>query len=400
MQVLWLVSEFPPGPGGIGTHAYEITRRLAALGWEILVLTSQDYADEPQVEHFNATLTFPLVRFHRRATLLGRFGSRARILGASLGSFKPDVLVASGSRAVWLASLVPSGGVPRVAIGHGSEFAPPSPLARYLTRRSFSACDLVICVSEFTRSLMVKAGIRPARSCVIPNGADETRFRKIPPSEALPVRAKYGLPAGGRMLLTVGNVTPRKGQEVVIRALPAVLRSVPDAFYVMAGLPTLKPELIRLSQELGVADRVHFLGRVGQDELPLLMNTADLFLMTSRRLADGDVEGFGIAVVEAALCRKTAVVSGESGLAEAVTEGVTGICVRENDPEAVAVAVCRILIDPLLRARLETAAFDRATASMTFETVTPAYEQALHTLLRPGMISAGLSQASARSLSK
>jgi glycosyltransferase involved in cell wall biosynthesis len=68
--------------------------------------------------------------------------------------------------------------------------------------------------------------------------------------------------------------------------------------------------------------------------------------MTSRQLADGDYEGYGIAVIEAALCGKAAVVSDNSGLAEAVDDGQTGLLVKQNDSEAVAEAICRLIEDP------------------------------------------------------
>src|SRR5262249_5202438 len=153
------------------------------------------------------------------------------------------------------------------------------------------------------------------------NGADPVRFRILAEPAIRQARRELGVPPGP-LLVTVGHVTKRKGQDVVVRALSRIVEAVPDVHYLVAGLPTLGPELLRLAAELGVAERVHLLGRVDETRLPAVLNAADLFVLTSRRTESGDVEGFGIAVVEAALCGKPAVVSADSGLAEAVRDGV------------------------------------------------------------------------------
>src|SRR5205823_4374587 len=99
----------------------------------------------------------------------------------------------------------------------------------------------------------------------------------------------------------------RKGQDNVIRALPAILRRIPNAHYYMVGLPTLREPLEQLASEIGVCDNVHFVGRAETADVVRWLNACDLFVMTSRTTANGDCEGFGIAVVEAALCGKPAV---------------------------------------------------------------------------------------------
>jgi phosphatidylinositol alpha-1,6-mannosyltransferase len=101
---------------------------------------------------------------------------------------------------------------------------------------------------------------------------------------------------------------------VVIRALPHILKVAPKTHYLMAGLPTLKHELTELARKLGVAEHVHFLGRVDADSLVKYLNCCDVFVMTSRLTKDGDCEGFGIAVVEAALCGKPAGCLGQLGV--------------------------------------------------------------------------------------
>ncbi len=122
----------------------------------------------------------------------------------------------------------------------------------------------------------------------------------------------------------------------MIRAMPAIIKSVPTARYVVVGLPTFRSDYLALAQSLGVGDRVHFLGRVDNATLVKAYNACEIFIMPSRRAENGDVEGFGIAAIEAALCGRLAVVTSGSGLQEAVIDGQTGLCVPPNAPEELA----------------------------------------------------------------
>ncbi len=187
----------------------------------------------------------------------------------------------------------------------------------------------------------------------------------LPEAEIASCRESLGL-FDARILLTVGHVSERKGQDIVIRAL-AELRDAGAVHYVMAGLPTKEREFSALARELGVAERVHFLGRVGSARLVGLMNACDLFVMTSRHDESGDFEGYGIAVVEAALCGRPAVVTGNSGLAEAIEDGRTGIVVPENDVGATAAAIQNLLADSGKRRAMGAAARARAISQQTWD---------------------------------
>ena len=323
MRALLLASEFPPGPGGIGTHAWELARGLASNDWSITVLAPQDYVDDEEASHFGSSQPFDLVR--AEAGRLARLRQARRVLR----SVDPRIVVASGASAVWSASTF-GDTVPRVAIGHGSEFTAGPYWRRALTRRSFASMDAVVCVSDHTERVMLDAGIVPGRRAVIPNGADEARF--APQGSELVERLRQRLGVDGSpLLLTVGHVSPRKGQDIVIRALPRLLETWPDLGYLIAGLPTMELEYSALATRLGVEDRVRFLGSVASEDLPALYSLADLFVLVSRTVG-GDFEGYGIVVVEAALCGRASVVSRGSGLEEAIVEGETGVVVAPEQP--------------------------------------------------------------------
>lgn len=376
-----LSTEFPPGPGGIGTHAYQLARQLTAIGWKVMVVAVQDYASDREVEEFNASQAFEVTRL-RRAPAPLRASRRCASAALALARFGPDVALATGRRFAWMSAVLARRyRLPWIAVGHGTEFGDPRAWASGLTRWAFGRATSVVCVSQYTWGRMLKFGVKPRGGRIIPNGADHTRFRRLPEGDGARYRDRTGL-AGRRVLLTVGNVTDRKGQDVVIRALPQVLRRFPSAHYVMAGLPSRKAELLRLARELNVADHVRFLGKVDAGELVELVNACDVFVLTSRRTGEGAFEGFGIAVIEAALCGKPAVVSASSGLAEAVENGRTGICVPEDDAPATARAICDLLEHDERRLAMGDAALARALSAYTWSRKAAEYDGLLRDLIR------------------
>ncbi|MGH9931114.1 MAG: glycosyltransferase family 4 protein, partial [Pyrinomonadaceae bacterium] len=330
---------------------------------------------------FSNAQPFPVERVRPVAGSLIEGIYRWRVASRCIKKHKPDVLLASGSRAVWLAALLARRhGIPWIAIGHGTEFGTRTVVAKRMTQYAFSRADNVICVSQFTRQQMIAAGIRVRASHVIENGADHTQFTLLPEKEVDDFRRRLGF-GDSEILLTVGQVSERKGQSAVIRALPQVLKEAPKTQYVIAGLPTKEKEHRELAIRLGVSDHVHFMGRVAGETILRLMNACDVFVMTSRHTGAGDFEGYGIAVVEAALCGKPAVVSAASGLSEAIVDGVTGYAVEPDNAEAIARVLVQLLRDDDLRQEMGRAARERALGEQTWERRAQEYDRFLRALL-------------------
>ena len=376
-RLLLLSSEFPPGPGGIGTHAYQLAHHLSGRGWAVAVAASQGYAPPAERDAFNRRQPFIVLPLAERAD--GRLWPVARLWGiaALIRAARPQVVVASGLRSLWLAwALRPLFGLSYVAIGHGTEFHSASAAARGLTARAIAGAAAVVAVSDYTADLVRQAG-RPRHLVVIPNAADGERFRPGLATDAL--RAFWAV-EGRRVLLTVGRVCERKAQDVVIRALPRVLAVHPDVVYVMAGLPEKQAEYMALAEQLGVGHAVRFTGLVAEGDLPALYDLADLFVLVSRQTAAGDVEGYGIVVQEAALCGAPAVVSQGCGLTEAIREGETGVSVPPDDPAATAAALIALLDDDAARRRMGQRARDLAQRATWAERVAD-YDQLLRGVL-------------------
>jgi phosphatidylinositol alpha-1,6-mannosyltransferase len=376
-RLLIVSSEFPPGPGGIGTHAYQMARHLTRRGWQVHVLSPQAYVPAAERETFNRRQPFAVIPLSERSAGHGWWVGRLRAMAAARSS-RPDLLVATGRRAVWLAAAIHAlAGTPWVVVGHGSEFIGQSRGGGMMTRRATASAAAVIAVSDYTAGL-IRAAARPRRLITIPNAADGERFR--PGLETTTLRERWAIPTGD-VLLTVGQVNERKAQDVVIRALPRILAVRPAITYVMAGLPRRQEAFAALADELGVADHVRFAGLVADEDLSAAYNLADLFVLVSRP-AGGEVEGFGIAVHEAALCGVPAVISRGCGLTEAIRDGETGLSVPPDDPEATATAILSLLDDPRRRREMGRRARELA-ASATWSERVAEYDRVLRSLLPP-----------------
>jgi phosphatidylinositol alpha-1,6-mannosyltransferase len=217
-----------------------------------------------------------------------------------------------------------------VTIGHGTEFTEKTSEKDFKRNKlAYGKSDLLIAISEHTKSVVLDAGIKPKKIEVIHNAANEKKFHKIDPELIKIFIEQKGL-SGKKIILTCGSLSERKGQRVIINSLPIVLKEIPNVVYVAVGFPNKKDKFLQLAKELTINDKVFFPGIVDQNELLLWLNACDLFAMTSVN-NNGDYEGFGIAVLEAALCGKTALVSDNGGLKEAVINLKTGIVVKEND---------------------------------------------------------------------
>jgi phosphatidyl-myo-inositol dimannoside synthase len=385
MRLLLLSSEFPPGPGGIGTHAYQLASQLVHLKWDVHVLTSQDYVDPENIVPFNCAQDFGITQLPRTNSFVRNALFRWKYFRSLIKTIQPDVLVVTGDQQVWLAALMQvylkivfqPYRFPWCAIWHG--VIPRSYVTRQMTCWAFGQSDLTITVSQYSRRRMIDMGVRPHRNLTITNGADEERF--YPDYYAgLELRAKLGL-SDALILLTVGHVSERKGQDIVIRALPRILQSMPNVHYLIVGLPTRQAPLEKLAIELGVSEYVHFLGRVDADALCAVYNACDVFVLTSRHSSDGEFEGYGIVAAEAALCAKPSIVADNSGLPEAVQNGRTGLIVPENDPLATARAIQNLLQTPSLRKQMGERARQCALRKRTWSTCMRKYDKVLSQLI-------------------
>ncbi len=237
-----------------------------------------------------------------------------------------------------------------------------------LQRRMLRAADRIIANSAATAALCAAEGADPARVRVVLPGVDLAAFAPDPAGAAR-LRERWGL-TGRPVLVTVARLQRRKGQDMTLRALPAIRAAIPDVAYLIVGGPAAtapqdETMLRALAQELGVADAVRFVGPAPQAELAASFAAGDVYIMPNRDL-DGDREGFGQTFLEAAACGVPCIAGNSGGAVEAVLDGETGLVVDGTSPAAIAAAAVRLLGDQNLRARLATNARTRL-ADFTWE---------------------------------
>lgn len=350
VHMLLVTEYFAPHPGGTAVYYQELVRRMPAVGWTVVA------RQHPQAGELDPRQPFRVVRTPFLPVPKVRMAVEwlAQVLVALWVTVRGrvDVLHAGQLFPVGLAVYVVHRitGVPYVVYVHGEELTTLGRTAvAGLVRKVLSRAEAVFVNSRFTWGQVRAFGVPEAKVHLVRPGVDTVRFR---PTDGTRLRARYGV-RGQSVLLTVGRLVPRKGQDTVIRILAEVARRVPVVYWVAGeGTEAERRRLERLAQECGVHHLVRFLGPVPDRELPALYAACDVFVMLNRTTPEGDVEGFGMVFLEAGACGRPVVAGASGGAVEAVRHGVTGYLVPEGDEEGAVRAILGLLQDPGLRERM------------------------------------------------
>ena len=337
--IFLVTSEFPPLPGGIGNHAWNLARELRDAGYEVLVHTESRNSEDDLEDRFDRESGLPVLRVSRHRFLPMTIWRRIKLYRVGIKRLPADrtIVIASGKFSLWLAGVFSIFySRPHAAVLHGVEINLSNRWLNGFTYWCLRRLDLLVAVSNFTREVMLSHD-GTLQVEVINNG--------FAPLVSLP---DSGIPQGIKgdpALITVGNVTYRKGQHNVIRALPLLSARYPEIHYHIVGIPTGRAKLEVLAKELGVADRVTFYGAVSAVELRRLLTASHVFCMLSDHDRQGDFEGFGIAILEANDLGVPAIGAANSGIADAIANGKNGQLVDPRDPGSVLQGLIAILED-------------------------------------------------------
>jgi len=346
-KVLVLTNDFPPRAGGIQVFVHALASRLPAAdvtvyapAWE--GAAAFDAAQPFTVERHPTSLMLPVPSVASRAArIIERDGCDTVLFGAAapLGLLGPRLRRAGARRLV--------------AITHGHEAGWAAlPAARTLLRRIGDSVDTVTYLGEYTRLRLARV-MSPAaatRMAKLTPGVDTSEFR--PGVGGAAVRERLGLGAAP-VVVCVSRLVPRKGQDTLIRAWPAVRAAAGDARLLLVGSGPYRERLERLAARLGVGGSVVFAGAPSRADLPAYYDAANVFAMPCRTRRGGlDVEGLGIVYLEAS-ATGLPVVGGDSGNApDAIAEGETGYVVPGRSAADVAERLTRLLTDPGLAAAM------------------------------------------------
>ena len=372
-KLLVLTIDSPPSHGGIQRMVHELGHRLTPR-WEVTVVAPHDGGARAYDEGapFHILRTGPSWERSR----LGVLTEMSRIARATAA----DVLLAAHVNT--LVPLVAAArGRPLAAMLYGSELW--ARRTRVVTRLFGRRLARAVAISRFTAAEAVRAGIPRDRIVVTPLGASLPNAD----GDGEAVLRELGLAGEGRAapyFLTVARLWERhKGQEMIIRALPALLRSHPEVKYVIAGEGPLAGAFRSLAERLGVADAVRFPGTVDEAAKGALLRGCRAHVMVSREMRDPPLfEGFGIAYLEAALAGRPSIAGRSGGTPDAVVHGETGLLVNPLSLEEVTHAVALLLEDPAYADELGTRARARAESGFTWDHAIGRIEQALEPLSR------------------
>lgn len=306
------------GFGGGEVHTAHLARSLRALDWDaVLVVRPNAWLNQaenqdlprrhaPFANEVDPVTVWRIARLATTAKVLHAHASRDHVLGTLAARMA---------------------GVPIVRTLHNFLEPSLSPWAR----RQMARATRLVCVSQALKDHLPEYGLPLDRAVVIPNGIDTERFA---PGDAREAREALGLPLDARIVGAIGNLIPVKGYELLLQAM----RDVPDALLALGGDGPERNRLEALARDLGIADRVRFLGH--QADPRAVYHAADLFAMSSR------MEAFPLVALEAQSCGKPVVAFAVGGIPEAVEDGRTGRLAPPEDPAALASAIRDVLDDP------------------------------------------------------
>lgn len=327
---MFISSEFPPLPGGIGNHAHSLSTYLQNSGCNVEVVT--DYRAPELDRTFDKNHICKVHRIKRNP-----FTPVNRVKKAfSLIKYN-QTIICSGKFSLWIGGLLkvffPS--KKYLAILHGSEIRAGGTLSKALTQWSLNRFEKIIAVSNFTKEMALL--FQPNLQIEVINNGFE-----MPKSNGYDGEKQI---QGDPKIVTVGNLSYRKGQHNVINALPVLKKTFPKIHYHCIGIPTEIVAFQKLALQLDVEKNLTFHGVLSETDLVTILKESNVFLMLSDVLENGDFEGFGIAILEANALGIPAIGSNNSGIVDAIKTGFSGELVDPKNEDAILKAFYKIMND-------------------------------------------------------
>lgn len=342
-KTLFVTNDFGPRAGGIETFIIGLIERLPKLS--IIVYTSaqeqtQDY-DAAWLKDYGvevirdkAKILLPTPRVSRAvATIVRQRGIKRVAFGAA-------------APLAWMSSTLRKAGAQRiVALTHGHEvwWAKVFPF-NLILRRIGTTTDSLTYLGDFTRSAISKALTAKSAAAMqkIAPGIDVDHFTSV---DATALRRSLGL-GEKKVIVSVGRLVHRKGQDFLIKSMPQITKQVPNAHLLLVGQGPYRAHLEKLVIKLCLQKNVSFIGRIQYKDLPGYICVGDIFAMPSRSRFGGlEVEGLGIVYLEASSCGLPVIAGASGGAPDAVIEGVTGFVVDGTNTNQIADRTIQLLSD-------------------------------------------------------
>ena len=341
--VLFVTNDFGPRAGGIETFIIGLIERRP-VGQTIVYTSAQPNSEQYDADWLaqygvrvirdrsKILLPTPRVAFHLKKII-----RKEGITTAAFGAAAPLGLLSAGMKR--------AGVVRTVALTHGHEvwWAKVFPF-NLLLRRIGSTVDVLTYLGEFTRSAISKGLTAKAQASMvkIAPGIDVEHFI---PTDATVLRNSLGL-SDKKVIVSVGRLVHRKGQDRLIEAMPEILKSIPQAHLLLVGEGPYREHLQTLVKKHNLEASVTFIGRIQYKDLPTYICVGDIFAMPSRsRLMGLEVEGLGIVYLEASSCGLPVLAGDSGGAPDALVQNETGLVVNGTDDQQIATAAIKLLTD-------------------------------------------------------
>lgn len=366
---LLLADSFLPHGGGSRTYYYHLFREWTPD--RVTILTKKvpgwkEFDSRESNEYFQIVRRFQPVPSARYSQIpkavppliqaIARAQSQ-RVDVVHSGDLFPQGLIALLLKRVW--------GLPYVAFCHGEEVAQTDRF-RYqpsIRNRIYLSADAVVANAEYARNRLLNIGVESDRIYKITPGVDCNVFSPGQPDSGL--QDRFGL-RNRFVLLTVARLIPRKGHDMVLKAIANLASEFPDIRYLIVGLGPEERNLRQLATNLGIAEKVVFAGFVPDRQLPDCYRVSDVVVMPNRE-HNGDLEGFGITFLEASASAKPVIAGKSGGAPEAVADGVSGELVAPTDLQQLVAAIRGFLVDRGKAESMGAAGLTRARAEFDWK---------------------------------
>lgn len=345
-KVLLLTENFPPIEGGSGRWFWELYSRLPKD--KIVVCTH--HFDEGFA--FDKTHNIPVIRFPLHSPEWGfksisglRFYiACVRKLLKIIKEYEIEEIhcgrVIHEGVTAWIVSMLTGTQFRCYVHGEDVETAATSREQSFLVRRVCKSARQLICNSYNSRNLVVSLGFENDDKCsVLHPGVDVERFKPGPPDHEF--RNEMGW-SNRKILLTVGRLQQRKGQDYLIKAMPDLIEATPDLLYAVVGRGECEETLKNLIAELKLENHVKLYTDLNDEYLIKCYQQCDFFILPNRTI-DNDIEGFGMVLVEAQACGKLVIAGNSGGTAETMVIGESGEIIDCSNPEKISKELAPLL---------------------------------------------------------
>lgn len=381
MRIVQVSPWFYPHLGGVESHVQGLSRELAARGHEVTVVAARHTSSAPERE---STDGFDIIRVKPRMVVLRTpIAPRIRSVLRDLPADVVHAHLPPPLSARYAADACEHLRRPLVITYH-CDVEIPSILGAFIEtvyRRSLGASTLEraarVIVTTKTYAATSRAVWRH-NPVVIPNAVDVHRFG--PEVDGRAVRSRLKIPPERPVVLLVGRIVPHKGVEHFLEAA----RYLPGVQLLVAGEGSSLETMEGLAHSLGVGDRVRFLGRVSQENLPKIYAACDVFVLPSV----SRLEAFGIVALEAMATGKPVVVADIPGVREVIEDGREGLLADPVNPRDLAEKIRRLVADPALRAEMGRRGREKVLATFTTEAVADQILQVYQDVLDRGAVKA------------